>query len=334
MANIVNTSLDIIRRHKTRHPRLHSRWGDITITPPVEGAWSQFENPYLRDDEEYGPGFIPSIDIGNKEVLLLDSASESSDDELATKERINLRGERTEKEADSKALSKAKRITRILLPSSVNSPVRKSSLDKGKVTDFRYRPVQPDYAQEVAEKVDKQSRPHFRYVPASKHYMEDLKRVDIRLSDGDISYRQNDSDDDADDEYETKATKTTRRRSERPERLRSHSCDPDVGRKSPVAIATRRKPRSQRGTPLETIHSPTSTLSDAMSSATLSQRSASRANSTSHLGEYEPSPRFYAVRRDPKPQVITVKRSQSATNKVNRRTMTLEMVRDQDDLWY
>ncbi|RAO71481.1 uncharacterized protein BHQ10_007493 [Talaromyces amestolkiae] len=331
MANIVNTSLDIIRRHKTRHPRLHSRWGDIAITPPVEGAWSQFENPYLRDDEEYGPGFVPSIDIGNKEVLLLDSASESSDDELATKEKISLKEEKTEKEADSKALSKAKRITRILLPSSVNSPVRNLSLDKGKVTDFRYRPVQPDYAQEVAEKVDKQSRPHFRYVPASKHYMEDLKRVDIRLSDGDISYRQNDSDDDADDEYESKATK---RSSQRSQRLRSHSCDPDVGGRSLVAIATRRKPRSQRGTPLETIHSPTSTLSDAMSSATLSRHSASRANSTSRLGEHEISPRFYAARRDTKPQVITVKRSQSATNKINRRTMTLEMVRDQDDLWY
>lgn len=331
MANIVNTSLDIIRRHKTRHPRLHSRWGDIAITPPIEGAWSQFENPYLRDDEEYGPGFIPSIDIGSKEVLLLDSASDISDDELATNEKISIKEERMDKEADSKALSKAKRLTRILLPSSVNSPVRKSSLDKGKVTDFRYRPVQPDYAQEVAEKVDKQGRPHFRYVPASKHYMEDLKRVDIRLKDGNISYRQNDSDDDADDEYESKATKS---RSERPQRLRSHSCDPDFGGRSPVAIATRRKPRSQRATHLETIHSPTSTLSDAMSSATLSRHSGSRANSTSRLGEQEPSPRFYAVRPNTKPQVVTVKRSQSATNKIRRRTMTLEMVRDQDDLWY
>lgn len=331
MSNIVSTSLDIIRRHKTRHPRLHSRWGDVAITPPVEGAWSQFENPYLRDDKEYGPGFIPSIDVGSKEILLLDSDSDSSDDEITTKEKINMREERTEKESDSKALSKAKRLTRILLPSSVNPPVRKSSGGKGKVTDFRYRPVQPDYAQEVAEKVDKQSRPHFRYVPASKHYMQDLKRTDIRLSDGDISYRQNDSDDDADDEYESKSTKS---RSGRPQRLRSHSCEPDIGGRSPVATTTRRKPRSQRGTPLETIHSPTSTLSDAMSSATLSRHSGSRANSTSRLGEQEPSPRFYAIRPDTKPQVVTVKRSQSATNKIKRRTMTLEMVRDQEDLWY
>lgn len=330
MANIVNTSLDIIRRHKTRHPRLHSRWGDVAITPPIEGAWSQFENPYLRDDEEYGPGFVPSLDISNKEVLLLDSASDSSDDELPTKEEKNVKVEKTGKEADSKAISKARRLTRILLPSSVSSPVRKS-VDKNNVTDFQYRPVQPDYAQEVAEKVDKQSRPHFRYVPASKHYMQDLKRVDIRLSDGDMSYRQNDSDDDADDENEVKVVKS---RSGKQQRLRSHSCDPNIGGRSPVATTTRRKPRSQHGTPLETIHSPTSTLSDAMSSATLSRHSGSRANSTSRLRDQEYSPRFYAVRPDTKPQVVTVKRSQSATNKLHRRTMTLEMVRDQDDLWY
>ncbi|EEA21926.1 hypothetical protein TMatcc_008646 [Talaromyces marneffei ATCC 18224] len=331
MANIVNSSLGIIRRHKTRRPRLHSRWGDVTITPPVEGAWSQFENPYLRDDEEYGPGFVPSIDIGNKEVLLLDSASDSSDDESTTKEKRGMKEERTEKEVDSKAMSKARRLTRILLPSSVDSPVRKTSVDKSKVTDFRYRPVQPDYAQEVAEKIDKQSRPHFRYVPASKHYMQELKIADIRLSDDDISYCQNDSEDDADDEYEANSIKS---RSERQQRLRSHSCDPDIGGRSPVATTTRRKPHSQRGTPLETIHSPTSTLSDAMSSATLTRPAGPRANSTSRLGEQEPSPRFYAIRPDKKPQVITVKRSQSATPKLRRRTMTLEMVRDQDDLWY
>lgn len=333
MANIVNHSLNIIRRHKTRHPRLHSRWGDITITPPMKGAWSQFENPYLRDDEEYGPGFVPSVSINNKEVLLVDSSSESSDDELPLREKMKIREQKTEKETDSKAVSKAKRLTRILLPSSVNSPVRRSSssAEKGKAMDFQYRPVQPDYAQEVAEKVDKQTRPHFRYVPASKHYMQDLKRADIRLNDDDASYRRNDSDDDADDENDLRSTKG---RSAQPQRLRSHSCDADIGGRSPVTVTTRRKPRSQRGTPLETIHSPTSTLSDAMSSATLSRYSGSRANSTSRLPENSPSPRALAMQPHAKPQVITVKRSQSATLKQRRRTMTLEMVRDQDDLWY
>lgn len=331
MANIVNTSLDIIRRHKTRHPRLHARWGDVAITPPVEGAWSQFENPYLRDGGEYGPGFVPIIDANNKEVLLLDSDSDDSDDELTTKERINMKEERLEKETDSRAISKARRLTRILLPSSVHSPVRKSSGDKSKVTDFRYRPVQPDYAQEVAENIDKQSRPNFRYLPASRHYVQDLKRVDIRLSNGDASHGQNDSDDDADDEYESKPTKS---RGGRSQRLRSHSCDPDIGGRSPAAITTKRKPHSQRGIPLETIHSPTSTLSDAMSSATLSRHSGSRSNSTSRLAKQEPSPSFYAIRPDTKPQVITIKRSESTTNKTSRRTMTLEMVRDQEDLWY
>ncbi|EED16418.1 conserved hypothetical protein [Talaromyces stipitatus ATCC 10500] len=330
MENIVNTSLDIIRRHKARHPRLHSRWGDVAITPPVEGAWSQFDNPYIRDEREYGPGFIPSLDISNKEVLLLESSTDGSDDELA-KEK-NIKEGRTGKEADSKAISKAKRLTRILLPSSVNSTVRKSA-DKGKANDFQYRPVQPDYAQEVVEKIDQQSRPHFRYVPASRHYLYNLKRHDIRLSDSENTYGHYDTDDDADDENEIKE----KSRSGRQERQRSHSCDPDVGGRSFVVTTGRRKPRPFRGTPLETINSPTSTisLSDTMSSSTLSRSSGPRANSTSRLGEQEHSPRWHAMRRlDTKPQVITVQRSKSDVKKVKRRTMTLEMVRDQEDLWY
>lgn len=337
MANIVNTSLDLIRRHKARRPRLHSRWGDVAITPPVEGAWSQFDNPYLQEEKGYGPGFVPNIDITNKEILLLDSASDSSDDELYFQGKAkNVKEKHNPAEkADSKAVSKAKRLTRILLPSSVSTPVERKMADKAKDTDFQYRPVQPDYAQEVAEKADKRTRPHFRYVPASRHYLADLKREDVRQSGEVVPSRRLESDDDADDEIESKERQYNNRR---PPRVRSHSCDPKVGNRSATGTTTLRTSQFRPGTTLETINSPTMapSLSDMMASSSLSQRSTltPSASSASGLREQESSCRMYAVRPGMKSQVVNVQRSSFDGKALRRRTMTLEMVRDKDDLWY
>lgn len=338
MANIVNTSLDMIRRHKNRQPRLHARWGDVAITAPMEGAWSQLHNPFLQEHIEYGPGFVPGIEIGDKEVLLLDSETDISDDEIYINEKMHLKDEKKDKDTESRAVSKARRLTRILLPSNVNSPLKKGA-EKDKAGEFQYRPVQPDYAQEIAEKMDKQKKPNFRYVPASKHYLRELKGETGNTHHRHHHHHHNETDDDADDENDDQASYKSARR---PQQLRSQSCDPHLGSHSAI-VTTRRKPRSQQSATPEKIHTPSSiaSLSEGRTSSTVSRKSSSRASNTSRRGQPTNELKYNELDRARKqyirPDTIAlpaaVRRSQSAINKSHRRTMTLEMVRDQDDLW-
>lgn len=155
MASLVNSSLDLIRRRKTqKHPHLHARWGDVSISAPTEGSWTQFNNPYQREKVNYGPGFVPGC---------------SADDDNSSDE------EETSQEGRSKkSVLKSRRLTRMLSPSTLNTTTSKKSQERENQAGFEYKPVRPDYAQEVAEKVDKQNVPRFRYVPASQRYLRDL----------------------------------------------------------------------------------------------------------------------------------------------------------------
>ncbi|KAL1989232.1 hypothetical protein VTN96DRAFT_3779 [Rasamsonia emersonii] len=155
MASLVNSSLDLLRRRKTqKHPQLHARWGDVSISAPTEGAWTQFNNPYQREKVNYGPGFVPGCSADD---------DNSSDGEEASQESRS-----------KKSVLKSRRLTRILAPSTLNTTSSKKSQERENQTGFEYKPVRPDYAQEVAENVDKQNVPRFRYVPASQNYLRDL----------------------------------------------------------------------------------------------------------------------------------------------------------------
>lgn len=339
MANFVATSLDIIRRHKPRQPHLHSRWGDVAITAPVEGAWSQIDSQYLEGDQKYGPGFVPGVDIDDKEVMLIDPCINFSDDEIAADEekRSSTSSRSQSLKEDPRALSKAQRLTRILLPSSVNTPVKKSA------TEFQYMPVNPNYAQEVAEQVSLKSKPGFRYVPASKHYLRELRTDFGRNEDKD--HRHCESDDDADDEQEGKGNINRIKKHHQKEPARSHSCEPYMSGRSVAGTAERRKPRSRTGVTVGIVESPKNrkaSLPENVPAENLSRKVSVRAGSTSRLGQHDhdhaSSHRDDQARgrfaRSGTSPIPVIQRSKSTTaSKLHRRTMTLEMVGDQEDLW-
>ncbi|OKL56450.1 hypothetical protein UA08_08220 [Talaromyces atroroseus] len=350
MANFVSTSLDLIRRHKPRQHHLHSRWGDVGITPPVEGSWSQINNPYLRGEKKYGPGFVPALDVDDKEVLLVNHYDgDTSEHESFAEGEQEEEQEKREKTTDPKHLSKARRLTRILLPSSVNTSARKSA-EKGKVGEFLYTPINANYAQEVEEHAMMQSRPGFRYVPASKHYLRELKMDIVGLSDDeDERYRHEDTDNDAEDEDEGErkgSLKQLKKQHRHQEQVRSHSCEPYISGGQPIAGAERRrKPRSRT---TEIIKTATRNASQpaALPPGGLSRKLSSRVGSSSSASrqrKYEQSPslseaqdqsRGRLMHSRTKSPAALVQRSKSTTiNKLHRRTMTLEMVGDQEDLW-
>jgi hypothetical protein len=300
MASLVNSSLDLIRRHKLpKHPRLHSRWGDVAISAPTEGAWSRYDNPLPREKEVYGPGFVPGLDVDDKEVLLL-AADDGDDDE--SDDEPPPTAQETEKELSSGSIAslKARRLTRILLPSSANTASKKLD-ETEKPVEFEYKPFRPNYAQEVAKKNDRQNdQPRFRYVPASEKYMQNLEKDLKTLPPENVNKPL-------------------------PHSPRSRSCDPSIG--TSVVLTERRQPRS---------HQPESRAPEkaetATTHATVPRSSAlreSRDQSRGRVSQKQPSPSPSSSS-----QSATLLRSPSAAVKSHRRrTMTLTMVSDSEDLW-
>ncbi|QKX53711.1 uncharacterized protein TRUGW13939_00791 [Talaromyces rugulosus] len=305
MASFVTTSLDIIRRHKrNRRPRMHSRWGDVDITAPIDGAWSQYNNPHLKGKKLYGPGFVPGATGGNKEVLLLDDEYSSDDDEEEEEEEEDQvegkEAEREEKEEEGdtkKRDSRTRRLTRILLPSNVNTQTKTA---EEKPIEFEYKPIHPNYAQELAEKRDIEARPNFRYVPASEAYFRELQE-----------FSNNNNNTHGGDDVGAKKHSIKRK----PVPQRSHSCDPYVVSDVVFVAETR-----------EAI--PGTLPSNTMS------RKTTITSSRKHSKQKESSDQTRG-RSKPNQQNLDVQRSQSAAvrRQSHRRTMTLDMVGDQEDLW-
>jgi hypothetical protein len=300
MASFVTTSLDIIRRRKrNRQPRLHSRWGDVAITAPIDGAWSQYNNPHLKGKKLYGPGFVPVVTGGNKEVLLLDdefSSDEEEEDQVEEKKAAKEEEEEEEEEGDTKKRdSRARRLTRILLPSNVNTQTKTV---EEKPIEFEYKPVRPNYAQELAEKRDIEARPNFRYVPASEAFFRELQESN-----------NNNNTRGGDDVFKKHIIKR------KPVPERSQSCDPCVV-SDVVFVADTRE-----------------AIPGTLPSNTMSRKSTTT-STRKHSSQKEFSDQTRG-RMKPNQQKLDVQRSQSAAvrRQSHRRTMTLDMVGDQEDLW-
>ena len=62
-----------LRRKRKLSSELHSRWGDVSITYPTEGSWSQWDQPssinmnvaaelVIREQQNVGPGtLLPAL---------------------------------------------------------------------------------------------------------------------------------------------------------------------------------------------------------------------------------------------------------------------------------
>ncbi|KAJ9212215.1 hypothetical protein DTO166G4_6159 [Paecilomyces variotii] len=158
MASIVNA----FRKQKPQRAPLHARWGDVGITVPTEGSWSQFDNPHKANRERagYGPGFVPDCNDENDPNLINQPSSKKS-----TTKRHQL----------STPLSRMRSITR----RKDQETKRSNGTSKAR---FSYKPIDPDHMVELAmEYGDGTEIPPILYVPPSKAYYEDLTVLQSRL---------------------------------------------------------------------------------------------------------------------------------------------------------
>ncbi|KAJ9374876.1 hypothetical protein DTO282E5_431 [Paecilomyces variotii] len=158
MASIVNA----FRKQKPQRAPLHARWGDVGITVPTEGSWSQFDNPHKASHERagYGPGFVPDCNDENDPNLINQPSSKKS-----TTKRHQL----------SIPLSRMRSITR----RKDQETKRSNGTSKAR---FSYKPIDPDHMVELAmEYGDGTEIPPILYVPPSKAYYEDLKVLQSRM---------------------------------------------------------------------------------------------------------------------------------------------------------
>ena len=188
MTSKANGPLNPFRKNSDSPKKpLHSRWGDVSISVPTEGSWSQYDRQSHRR-HAYGPGFIAEGPSSQRDILHSDCGEE---------EDINARPSRR----DSLFINtfKPRRISmRLASPwkSSLDGERdrEKENLlpDNGR-TDFAYKPIRQDYTVEVAEKhhsthnhshgrgrAASDSSTRFRYIPSNARYREEFGEISPR----------------------------------------------------------------------------------------------------------------------------------------------------------
>lgn len=193
MTGTPNKPLNPFRRQESASSKpLHSRWGDVAITVPTEGSWSQYNNPHRRSRKyeydlkgEYGPGHgsehsvrrhrhrhLPSDEEVNKSTTsnIGSPASSSSRRTPNNQRNISLR----------RRLSLNRRSTEPTSTEEAN-PKEKEPVTK---TDFAYKPINQDYPTEIAENqgtnLRRANTARFRYIPASARYREEFGEIPER----------------------------------------------------------------------------------------------------------------------------------------------------------
>lgn len=156
MTSIVSNPLSIFRRQKRKKVQepLHARWGDVSISAPTDGAWTQFEKPQGPGNAAYGPGFVPDCD----DVCF--HPSESEDEATLHNSR--------------KSRANPRQLPRILTPSRL--PRRILQVGQKKPT-FAYKPISQDYSHEISEKASHVTAPRVRYIPASEQIFRELASI-------------------------------------------------------------------------------------------------------------------------------------------------------------
>ncbi|GAD93489.1 conserved hypothetical protein [Paecilomyces variotii No. 5] len=149
--------INVFRRERSQRAPLHARWGDVGITVPTEGSWSQFDNPHKarRERNGYGPGFVPDCNQEDEPNLIKPSSSKKS-----TTKRHHL----------STSLSRMRSIAK-----RKDQIPNKSS--QGRETRLSYKPIiDSDHMVELAmEYGDGTEIPPILYVHPSRAYYENLE---------------------------------------------------------------------------------------------------------------------------------------------------------------
>lgn len=355
MASLISSSLDLLRRQKTKkQPHLHARWGDVQISVPTEGAWTQFKNPHKRESMEYGPGFVPGLDTLTK------IQDENDDDDYPPEyvEKITVADEQLEttsltRSSTSSSFSTSSssvepspnlstisgtfnptRVPQVLSPSnSIQSTLdgKKKSIPEAKkldspssqvstVSSFEYKPVRPNYARELAQKVQQERAPRFRYVPASENFRREMEEILPSRSSSQASFHRRSPDED----HLTLSP-----------HIRSRSCEPveydpwDPRRRAlqPTGVqeVARGRARASSMKTSKQPHFPATQIPAVIEEEEHQPRGRQRTKdrSSSRRAPSLPTSKVASV----------AKRSRSAVQVQPRMLMTTRMVSEEDDLW-
>lgn len=192
MTSTSNKRLNRLRKQEpsASSKPLHSRWGDVAITVPTEGAWNQYDNPNCRSRSHkksfYGSGYVPEESARHRHGhLALDQKNTGStvSTDISTSSRRNsflFNNLNPHHISIRRGLSFRHRQSPSL-PTVDGSFEEKDRLIPERSNEFAYKPIQRDYATEIAESQGSQlhrtNTARFRYIPATARYREEFGNI-------------------------------------------------------------------------------------------------------------------------------------------------------------
>lgn len=195
MAGTTNKPLNPFRKQESSDSfkSLHSRWGDVAITVPTEGSWSQYNTPNCRNRSHrrafYGTDYVPEHSARHRHGhLALDekNAGSKASADISTSSRRNSfisNNLNPHHVSMRRQLSFRHRSSRSL-PIVDGTFEETEPLITERRNEFAYKPIQQDYPTEIAGSQGSQLRrtntARFRYIPATARYREELREIPQR----------------------------------------------------------------------------------------------------------------------------------------------------------
>lgn len=227
MAGISTSPLLPFRKHEPPKP-LHSRWGDVSITVPTEGSWSQYHNSQRQQQRhsrkaDYELGYVPEYSSARARAhprlhLPSDNEEEEEDESISTYTSSSFSADSMSSRRSSimstlnpRRLSM--RLTSSRPKSSTGTHDDRDHLitDRSARTEFAYKPIKMDYPAEVAEtkattistnsSFSNNNNLHrtnshssrFRYIPTPSRYREEFAEIPPPLRSQSVSSRRSQS---------------------------------------------------------------------------------------------------------------------------------------------
>jgi hypothetical protein len=198
---------------------LHSRWGDVAITVPTEGSWSQYNNPHRRGRKgDYGPGYVSEYAARRphphphhphrhrqlpSDTTTTNNNNDNDNDEVSksptsknppppTTSPSHRPGNRN---AERKCLSTRRRPVSFnsrptpspAAPNETEEKLGQERLSADPRPDFAYKPISQDYPTEIAEsqggqlhRANTAGSARFRYIPASARHRDEFGEIPAR----------------------------------------------------------------------------------------------------------------------------------------------------------
>lgn len=207
MAGISTSPLLPFRKHEPPKS-LHSRWGDVSITVPTDGSWSQYHNPQRQRQRHarktaYGPAYVPGYSSTSTRAhprLHLPSDNEEEEDESTTTSTTSSADSMSSRRSSIMNTLNPRRFSTRLTSSRPKSSTETHGdgehfiTDRPSRTEFAYKPIKMDYPAEIAEtrattlgtsdntyssnlhRANSHSS-RFRYIPTPPRYRDEFAEI-------------------------------------------------------------------------------------------------------------------------------------------------------------